>query len=70
MLEKAKTHLAKNEASLLQQAITLIYHALAHTQPELSLEEKLATFTALFNSMNDRLGRMEASLASRSPTGS
>jgi hypothetical protein len=31
MLEEAKTHLAKNEASLLKQAILLIQHALAHT---------------------------------------
>jgi hypothetical protein len=31
MLEEAKTYLAKNEASLLEQAITLIRHALAHT---------------------------------------
>jgi hypothetical protein len=67
MLEEAKTHLAKNEASLLEQAITLIQHALAHTQPEPSLEEKFATFTT---SLNERLGRMEATFASRSPTGS
>src|SRR5258707_2325162 len=73
LLEEAKTHLAKNEASLLEQAITLINHALAHTQPEPSpspspspsplLEEKLATFTTSFNTMSDRLGRVEASLA-------
>jgi hypothetical protein len=30
MLEEAKTHLSENEASLLEQAITLINHALAH----------------------------------------
>jgi hypothetical protein len=75
MLEKAKTHLSENEASLLEQAITLINHALAHTQPEPSLspspspslEEKFATFTT---SLNERLGRMEATLASGSPIGS
>jgi len=67
MLEEAKTYLAKNEASLLEQAIILIQHALAHTQPEASLEEKFATFTA---SLNERLGRMEATLASGSPIGS
>jgi hypothetical protein len=67
MLEKAKTHLAKNETSLLEQAITLIQHTLAHTQPEPSLKEKFATFTT---SLNKRLGRMEATFASRSPTGS
>jgi hypothetical protein len=67
MLEEAKTHLAKNEASLLEQAITLVQHALAHTQPEPSLEEKFATFTA---SLNERLCRMEATLVSGSPTGS
>jgi hypothetical protein len=31
MLEEVKTYLAKNEASLLEQAILLIQHALAHT---------------------------------------
>jgi hypothetical protein len=67
MLEEAKTYLAKNEASLLEQAIILIQHALAHTQPEVSLEEKFATFTA---SLNERLGRMEATLASGTPIGS
>jgi hypothetical protein len=77
ILEKAKTHLSENEASLLEQAITLINHALAHTQPEPSLspspspspslEEKFATFTT---SLNERLGRMKATLASRSPIGS
>jgi hypothetical protein len=67
MLEEAKTHLAKNEASLLEQAITLVRHALAHTQPEPSLEEKFATFTA---SLNERLCRMETTLASGSPIGS
>jgi hypothetical protein len=77
MLEKAKTHLSENEASLLEQAITLINHALAHTQPEPSLspspspspslEKKFAIFTT---SLNERLGRMEATLASRSPIGS
>jgi hypothetical protein len=30
ILEKAKTHLSENEASLLEQAITLINHALAY----------------------------------------
>jgi hypothetical protein len=68
MLKEAKTHLTENEASLLEQAITLINHALAHTQPEFSpspspspsLEEKFATFTI---SLNERLGRMEAILA-------
>jgi hypothetical protein len=67
MLEETKTHLTKNEASLLEQAIILVQHALAHTQPEASLEEKFATFTA---SLNERLGRMEATLASGSPIGS
>jgi hypothetical protein len=75
MLEEAKTHLLENEASLLEQAITLINHALAHTQPEPSpspspspsLEEKFAIFTT---SLNERLGRMEATLASGSPIGS
>jgi hypothetical protein len=73
MLEEVKTHLTENEASLLEQAITLINHALAHTQPEPSLspspslEEKFATFTT---SLNERLGRMEATLASGSPIGS
>jgi hypothetical protein len=67
ILEETKTHLAKNEASLLKQAIALIQHALAHTQPEPSLEEKFATFTT---SLNERLGRMEATLASGSLTGS
>jgi DNA polymerase III alpha subunit len=67
MLEEAKTHLAKNEASLLEQAISLVQHALAHTQPEPSLEKKFATFAA---SLNERLGRMEITLASGSPVGS
>jgi hypothetical protein len=67
MLEKAKTHLTKNEASLLEQAITLIQHALAHTQPEPSLKEKFATFTTL---LNERLCRMETTLASGSPISS
>jgi DNA polymerase III alpha subunit len=67
MLEKAKTHLAKNKASLLEQAISLVQHALAHTQPEPSLEEKFATFAA---SLNKRLCRMETTLASRSPASS
>jgi hypothetical protein len=67
MLEKAKTHLAKNEASLLEQVITLVRHALAHTQPELLLEEKFATFTA---SLNERLCRMETILVFGSPIGS
>jgi hypothetical protein len=30
ILEEAKTYLLKNEVSLLEQAITLINHALAH----------------------------------------
>jgi uncharacterized membrane protein YccC len=67
MLEKAKTHLAKNEASLLKQAISLVQHALAHTQPEPSLEEKFTTFAA---SLNERLCRMETTLASGSPVSS
>jgi hypothetical protein len=67
MLEKAKTHLAKNKASLLEQAIILIRHALAHTQSEPSLKEKFATFTV---SLNERLCRMETTLASESPIGS
>jgi hypothetical protein len=67
MLEEAKTHLAKNEASLLEQAISLIQHALAHTQPEPSLKEKFATFAA---SLNERLCRMETTLASKSPVSS
>jgi hypothetical protein len=83
MLEKTKTHLTENEASLLKQAITLINHALAHTQPEPSLspslspspspspspllEEKFATFII---SLNEQLGRIEATLVSRSPIGS
>jgi hypothetical protein len=67
MLKKAKTHLAKNEASLLKQTISLIQHALAHTQPEPSLKEKFATFAA---SLNERLCRMKTTLASKSPVGS
>jgi hypothetical protein len=67
MLEEAKTYLAKNEASLLEQAISLVQHALAHTQPEPLLEEKFATFAA---SLNERLCRMETTLASRSPVSS
>jgi hypothetical protein len=77
MLEKVKTYLSKNETSLLEQAIILINHALAHTQPEPSLspspspspslEEKFATFTI---SLNERLGRMEATLAFGSFIGS
>jgi hypothetical protein len=79
MLEKAKTHLSENKASLLEQAITLINHALTHTQPEPSLsplsspspspslEEKFAIF---ITSLNERLGRMEITLASGSPIGS
>jgi hypothetical protein len=67
MLEEAKTHLAKNEASLLEQAILLVQHALAHTQPEPSLEEKFAIFAA---SLNERLCRMETTLASGSPASS
>jgi hypothetical protein len=67
MLEKAKTHLAKNEASLLEQAISLVQHILAHTQPEPSLEEKFATFAI---SLNERLCRMEITLAFGSPISS
>jgi hypothetical protein len=67
MLEKAKTHLAKNEASLLEQVISLVQHALAHTQSEPSLEEKFATFAA---SLNEQLCRMETILAFRSPVSS
>jgi hypothetical protein len=67
MLEKAKTHLAKNEASLLEQAISLVQHTLAHTQPEPSLEEKFATFAA---SLNERLCRMKTTLAFKSPISS
>jgi hypothetical protein len=79
ILEKTKTHLLENEASLLEQAITLINHALAHTQPKPSLslspspspspllEEKFAIF---ITSLNERLGRMEATLVSKSPIGS
>jgi hypothetical protein len=67
MLEEAKTYLAKNEASLLEQAISLVQHALAHTQPEPSLKEKFATFAA---SLNERLCRMEITLASESPINS
>jgi DNA polymerase III alpha subunit len=67
ILEEAKTHLAKNKTSLLEQAISLIQHALAHTQPEPSLEEKFATFAA---SLNKRLYRIETTLAFRSPVSS
>ena len=67
ILEKAKTHLTKNEASLLKQAISLVQHALAHTQPEPSLKEKFAIFAA---SLNERLCRMEITLAFRSPVSS
>jgi len=81
MLEKVKTHLSKNEASLLKQAIILINHTLTHTQlePSLSpllslspspsplLEEKFAIFTI---SLNERLGRMKATLAFKSLIGS
>jgi hypothetical protein len=67
MLEEVKTHLAKNEASLLEQAISLVQHALAHTQPESSLEKKFAIFAA---SLNERLYRIETTLASGSPAGS
>jgi hypothetical protein len=67
MLEKVKTHLAKNEASLLKQAILLVQHVLAHTQPEPSLKEKFATFAA---SLNKRLCRIETTLVSRSPVSS
>jgi hypothetical protein len=67
MLEKVKTYLAKNEASLLKQAILLIQHALAYTQPEPSLKEKFAIFAA---SLNEQLCRMKITLTSRSPVGS
>jgi hypothetical protein len=67
MLEKAKTYLAKNKASLLEQAIILVQHALAHTQSEPLLEEKFATFAA---SLNERLCRIETTLASGSPVSS
>jgi hypothetical protein len=67
MLEKVKTHLAKNEASLLEQAISLVQYALAHTQLEPSLEKKFATFAA---SLNERLCRMETTLGSGSPISS
>jgi hypothetical protein len=64
ILKKAKTYLTENEASLLEQAIILINHTLAHTQskpsPSPSLEEKFTIFTI---SLNERLGRMEATLA-------
>jgi hypothetical protein len=78
MLEKVKTHLSENEASLLKQAIILINHTLAHTQlesslsplpspsPSPSLEEKFAIF---ITSLNERLGRMKTTLA-RSPISS
>jgi hypothetical protein len=67
MLEEAKTHLAKNEASLLERAITLMQHALAHTQSEPLLKEKFVTFTV---SLNERLCRMETTLGSGSPISS
>jgi hypothetical protein len=67
MLEEVKTYLTKNKASLLEQAILLIQHALAHTQPEPLLEEKFATFAA---SLNERLCRMETILAFRLPVSS
>jgi hypothetical protein len=67
MLEEAKTYLAKNEASLLEQAITLIQHALAHTQPESLLEEKFVIFTV---SLNERLCRMKTTLNFGSPISS
>jgi hypothetical protein len=67
MLEKAKIHLAKNETSLLEQAILLVQYALAHTQSEPSLKEKFAIFAV---SLNERLCRMEITLAFRSPVSS
>ena len=67
MLEEAKTYLVKNETSLLEQAISLIQHALAHTQPEPSLKEKFTIFAAL---LNERLCRMEITLVSESPVSS
>jgi hypothetical protein len=67
MLEEVKTYLAKNEASLLEQAILLIQYILAHTQPEPSLKEKFAIFAA---SLNKRLCRIEITLAFRSPASS
>jgi hypothetical protein len=45
----------------------LIQHALAHTQPEPLLEEKFATFAT---SLNERLCRIETTLASGSPVSS
>jgi hypothetical protein len=63
MLEEAKTHLTKNEAFLLEQAIILIQHVLAYIQPEPSLKEKFATFTV---SLNERLCRIEITFGSGS----
>jgi hypothetical protein len=81
ILEKAKTYLLENKVSLLEQAITLINHALTHIQlkfslsllfslspsPSPSLKEKFVIFTI---SLNERLGRIKATLAFRSPIGS
>jgi hypothetical protein len=67
MLEEAKTYLVKNEAFLLEQAISLVQHALAYTQSEPLLEEKFAIFAA---SLNERLCRMETTLAFGSPVSS
>jgi hypothetical protein len=67
MLKKVKTYLAKNEAFLLKQAISLIQHTLAHTQSEPSLKEKFAIFAI---SLNERLCRMEIILAFGSPVSS
>jgi hypothetical protein len=79
ILEKAKIYLSENKASLLEQAIILINHALTYIQPEPSLsfspspspspslEEKFITFII---SLNERLSRMETILASKSLIGS
>jgi hypothetical protein len=45
----------------------LVQHALAHTQSKPSLEKKFATFAT---SLNERLCRIETTLASRSPVSS
>jgi hypothetical protein len=67
MLEKAKTYLVKNKASLLEQAILLIQYALAHTQSEPLLKEKFAIFAV---SLNKRLCRMEIILVFKSSVSS
>jgi uncharacterized membrane protein YGL010W len=73
MLKKVKTHLTENETSLLEQAITLINHALAHTQLKLSLSPSpllKEKFTIFIISLNERLGRMKAILVFKSLIGS